>query len=119
MLALNVVVEKDKKFNLALPPALMLEFNAIAKKYGPRKKRLAMAAAVLLLVEAGDAVQDQYAAAVARCDVDGGFGELVAAAKAKAIGKRRPLRGGRTRATPPNHPTPAGRPAKEAQNPQK
>lgn len=73
--------QRREKFNLSLPPELMAELNKFAEPFGPKRKWVAFATAVLLLAEAPESVQKTYAKRVREADWDGSFADLVRQAK--------------------------------------
>lgn len=73
--------KKREKFNLSLPPELMAELNRFSETFGPKRKWVGFATAVLMLVEAPESVQKDFSRRVREAEWEGTFPDLVREAK--------------------------------------
>ncbi len=92
-------METKEKFNLMLPVPLMEEFKRVAQPYGPKRKWLAVAAAMALFVQSPAELQEAYVQEIGSADLGVGFAELVRRAKSGDLHRAalERISGGRTR----------------------
>lgn len=80
-----MINSKKEKFNISLPPELIVEFERIADRFGDKAKWKPFSAAVLMLLSASDNEQNEWAARAADADNRGIMAQLIAEAKSKRL----------------------------------